>query len=417
MADNQKAEQSKEGKKKSGGCLIVLLAFFLTPILVLVSIYFLNEDFKLNVNSVMSNVPGFVGNFFEKFPTKEEQQAQIRMISENLIRLDNERAVDKLLVLKSEDAGIYDKVIEDMLRLNPNKTRQVLEAIRSSTISDSVLSNTVKRIEDETSQAYTDQAKVIEGMPLDSAIEEVHKIVDASINGYDQMAQIMEQMSVDAAKNILYKLDAVDRDKIFSYMSTEQKTAIKNSHNAMVDREDELIQLAKVYQSEPAENLAETLGSTATYTLDELAIVYKNLGAKKAGEVLSKVGDEQLVLDIVSRIKGNEIADKGSDNLTPDILKSLKIYKEFDDNIKELNGVYSKMPNDKVVEVIKDMMLNASPSEVYDLDNGDLITLSDEDLVIAILRSFPEKKLSEILTLLDKTLSTELTRQLALPEN
>lgn len=416
MAEKQ-SDVNNGGKKKSGGCLVILLALFLTPLVVIVLLYFFNQDFKLNVNSVMSGAPGVVGDFFEKFPTKEEQQEQIRLISENLITLDNERAVDKLLVLKGEDQDIYNQVVQDMLRINPNKTRQILDKIREATLGDSVLSNTVKRIQDETQQELVDQAKSIEGMDIDSAVVEIEKIIDDSINGHDIAAQVFEQMDPGKARVILYKLDPKDRDKIFSFMSSEKSTAIKTNYNNIQKRTNDLVQLAGVYKSQSAESVAAVIGNTDNYTMEELATIYKHLGVKKAGEVLSKIEDDAFIRDLTSAVKAHELNTAGKDILTPDILKSLKIYKEFDDNIKELTSVYSKMPNDKVIAIIKDMMLNASPSKVYELDNGELITLSDEDLMIGILKGFPDKKTGEILTAMDKTLSTELTRLLALPAN
>lgn len=417
MAEKRNDSQpNNEGKKKSSGCLILLLTFFMTPLIMVVALYFISDEFKLNVNSVMSGAPSFVGDFFQKFPTKEERLEQIRMISENLINLENERAVDKLLVLKGEDTKIYDDVIQDMLRLNPNKTKQILDSIRNATLSDSVLSNTVKRIEDETKQEQTDLAKSIETMTLDSAVAEVVKIIDSSINGHDLAAQLFEQMEPEAARKILYKMDEQDRNKIFSFMTSEKSAPIKARQNDVQKRASDLIQIASVYRSQPATNVAELIGNTSNYTMEELAVIYKNIGAKKSGEILSKVNDEVFIRDLTALIKTNEINASGKDILTTDMLKSLKTYKEFDDNIKELTNIYSKMPNEKVAEVIRDMMLNASPSEVYELENGELITLSDEDLMIEILKAFPQKKMGELLTLMDKTLSTELTRLLALPK-
>jgi Mg/Co/Ni transporter MgtE len=61
-------------------------------------------------------------------------------------------------------------------------------------------------------------------------------------------------------------------------------------------------------------------------------------------------------------------------------------------------------------------MLNASPSQVYTLDNGEIISISDEDLIMQILKSFPQDKIAAILSSLDQTLSSELTRKLTLPK-
>lgn len=150
--------------------------------------------------------------------------------------------------------------------------------------------------------------------------------------------------------------------------------------------------------------------------MDDLAVIYKALGPKKSGEVLAKSNNESFVFDLVAKMKANELLIGGQDLITPDLLKSLKIYKEFDDNVLELIDVYSKMDMNRVIAIVRNMMLNASPSEIYELNNGQLITISDEDLILEILTSFPRDKIAQILSSLDQTLSSELTRKLALPK-
>jgi len=244
----------------------------------------------------------------------------------------------------------------------------------------------------------------------------VNSIIEDSINGHKDVSNIFEFISDEKAVSILYQLDVNDRNRIFSFLTEPKAQSIRNAHSTLLRNKSDLEQIAGVYSSENASTLVDTIGNLSNYNLDELAIIYGNLGAKKAGEVLAKATDESFIFDLISKIKANEILEKNLDTLTPDILKSLKIYKEFDDNVKELVDVYARMSNESIIPIIENMMINAAPSQVYELDNGDLITISDEDLIMEILKNFTEKKRSEILSLLENTLSTDLTRKLALPE-
>lgn len=416
--DNSTVE-SKEEKKKSkgmGGCLVVLLILFLTPLLALGALYFLNKDFKLNVNGVMSNLPGAAGDYFEKFPTRAEELEQIRIVSDFMLDLDESRAVDKLLILQKDDQRAYDDVIKDMLRINPNKTKSILEALRKATINKDALSNTVLGISDEQATDLKDKAAYISSLPSTAAVEEVLAVIEDSINGHKNAAAIFEFIEDEIAVSILYQLDQIDREKIMAALTDEKSLSIRNAYSSNQRRVSDLEQIAGVYSSEAPTTLIETIGNTTTYSIDDLAVIYKNLGAKKAGEVLAKSEDEAFVFDLVAKIKANELLADDEDLLTPDILKSLKIYREFDDNVNELIDVYSEMDTTKVVQIVKNMMLNASPSQVYELNNGELITISDEDLILEILTSFPQDKIASILSSLDQTLSSELTRKLALPK-
>lgn len=415
--NNNTPSPAEEEKKSKGmtGCLIILLILLLTPLLVVGGLYFLNKDFKMNVNGLMSNVPGPVGSYFSDFPTRAEELEQIKIISRYMIDLPEERAVDKLMVLNSEDSDAYNEVIKDMLRLNPNRTRSILDAIRDATVSKDALQNTVSQIEVEKQEALKATAAYIAGLPLDAAIAEVEDMIEESLEGHSDAAAMFEHMDHEQAMRILYQMDVADRNRVFSSMSDENKEAIQQAYSDLTRRNSDLEQIAGVYQSENPLNLIDSIGESSNYTLDELAVIYKNLGPRKAGEVLAKSLDENFVFDLVSKIKANEIMENGEDTLTPDILKSLKVFREFDDNVKELVNVYSRMANTDILPIIESMMINAAPSAIYELDNGDLIRISDEDFVLQLLKSFNEKKRSELLSLMDRTLSTELTRKLALP--
>lgn len=411
---SEKKEEVK--KKKGGGCLVVLLILFLTPLLAISALYFFNKDFKMSINGLMSNVPGPVGSYFENFPTRAEEMEQIRLVADFMLTLDESRAVDKLLILQKDDRNAYDDVIKDMLRMNPNKTRTILEAIRSATVNKDALSNTVSGIETEKQDNTKAEAAYISGLPSNAAVEEVERIIADGINGHRNAAEIFEHIDDNVSVGILYQLDQVDRNKILAALSEKKALSIKNAYSAKQRRISDLEQIALVYSSESPSKLIDIIGNTGTYSLDDLAVIYKGLGAQKAGEVLAKSSDEGFVFDLVAKMKANELLEQGRDLITPDILKSLKIYREFDDNVGELIDVYAKMDINRVVSIVKNMMLNASPSQIYELDNGQIISISDEDLILEILTSFPRDKIAAILSSLDQTLSSELTRKLALPK-
>lgn len=422
MADKKVDGSKKESqdtakeKKGKGGCLVVLLILFLTPLLALSALYFLNKDFQLSLNGLMSNVPGPVGGYFEKFPTRAEELEKVRVVSDFVLGLDTSRAVDKLLILQKDDKRAYDDVVKDMLRINPNKTKNILEALRAATVNKDALSNTVLGIETEKQEEIKAEAAYISGLPSNAAVEAVQDIIEDGINGHRNAAAIFEFISDAIAVDIMYRLDQVDRDKIFSALSDTKSMSVRNTYSTKQRRITDLQQIANVYGSESANTLINTIGNTGTYTMDDLAIIYKALGPKKAGEVLAKSDNESFVFDLIAKMKANELLIGGQDLLTPDLLKSLKIYKEFDDNVLELKEVYSKMDLTRVVSIVRNMMLNASPSEVYELNNGQSITISDEDLILEILTSFPRDRIAQILSSLDQTLSSELTRKLALPK-
>lgn len=409
-----------EKKKKGGGgkvVLTLLIIFLIVPLLAVSATYFLYAPFKSAANNVLSNLPGSAGSYFANMPTEQETSDKINSIAEYLLKVDTSRAVDKLSLIKKDDANMYDSIIKTMLRINPNSTKGIIEALRASSLTNDAASSTLEQIKKEQEEDYTKKAKFLEGLSVNTAIEEVNFLVTNSVNGYREVAKTMDYMDPIAAAKIMEKL-APDVFKKINLAMTEDKAALVRTE--MTNRKASIQSLgntAQILSSQEISKLVDTLGNTNTYKMDELAIIYINLGPVKAGKVLSGVEDDKFVNEVISAIKAKRIEDTGKDEITKDILKTLKIYKEFDDNVNELVTVYDKMKTDVVALNIQTLMKNNSSPKTYTLDNGENIVITDEDLALAILSKFSQKKIGDILSAVDNALSSELTRKLAMPKN
>lgn len=409
-----------EKKKKGGGgkiLLTLLIIFIVVPLLGAGATYFLYPPFKVAANNVLSNLPGPVGSYFSNMPTEQETSDKINSISEYLLKVETDRAVDKLSLIKKDDSAMYDSIVKTMLRINPNATKAIIEALRANSLTNDAASTTLEQIKKDQEEDYTKKAKFLEGLSVNTAVEEVNFIVSNSVNGYREVAKTMDYMDPIIAAKIMEKLPP-DIFKKINLAMTEEKAALVRTE--MTNRKSNIQSLgntAQILSSQDVTKLVNTLGNTNTYKMDELAIIFINLGPIKAGKVLSGVEDDKFVNEVISAIKEKRIEDTGKDEITKDILKTLKIYKEFDDNVSELVTVYDKMKTDVVAVNITTLMKNNSSPKTYTLDNGENIVITDEDLALAILSKFSQKKIGDILSAVDDALSSELTRKLALPKN
>lgn len=409
-----------EKKKKGGGgkiLLTLLIIFIVVPLLGAGATYFLYPPFKVAANNVLSNLPGPVGSYFSNMPTEQETSDKINSISEYLLKVETDRAVDKLSLIKKDDSAMYDSIVKTMLRINPNATKAIIEALRANSLTNDAASTTLEQIKKDQEEDYTKKAKFLEGLSVNTAVEEVNFIVSNSVNGYREVAKTMDYMDPIIAAKIMEKLPP-DIFKKINLAMTEEKAALVRTE--MTNRKSNIQSLgntAQILSSQDVTKLVDTLGNTNTYRMDELAIIFINLGPIKAGKVLSGVEDDKFVNEVISAIKEKRIEDTGKDEITKDILKTLKIYKEFDDNVSELVTVYDKMKTDVVAVNITTLMKNNSSPKTYTLDNGENIVITDEDLALAILSKFSQKKIGDILSAVDDALSSELTRKLALPKN
>ncbi len=408
-----------EEKKKSGGIktiLILLVILLVIPGLALFGVYKLNDQFRQTANRLLSMAPGPVGTYFDSFPTQEETQEQMRQIAEYILDIDVNRAVDKLTLLETEDPAAYDEIVKIMLRINPNATKNILEEIRSSNIKKDIVLSTLDTINDEKGQEVIDKATYLSNLSLPTAIEEMAYIISGSVNGHKELASIFDTMEVVQAAKLIEQLEKDDYNQVMSLLTSNKGSLIRTEiANANV-RANELENISDIYQTEEISKLASLIGNENNYTMAELSQIYKNLGVVKAGRVLALVNNDEFTYKLISTIKEKEILENNEDKITQDMLKSLKIYKEFDDNVIELSNVYAKMSSDKVSEIIKKMIRNSSAPKEYPLENGEKITITDEALALAILDQFTQKKIGEILSYLDDTLSSEISRKITLPQ-
>ncbi len=410
-----------EKKEEKGGALktvlILLLVLLILPIGVLMGFYFLSDTFKVEANKMLSNVPGPVGTYFEQFPTPQETSQQLKQIAEYYLDIDQGRAVDKLALLSSEDSAVYDEVIKHMLRMNPNATKRILEDIRNNNIKKDVVLTTLEQIEAEKDETVKSKADYLSSLSIQTALEEMGYIINSSVNGHKELASYVDAMDDQTAGTLMEQLSTEDFNKTISFMSEQKARTIRTTISDNKKRKAELENIATIYSAEDRASLVDLIGNTDTYSLEELAKLYTELGPIKAGQVLASVRDDEFTFDLINEIKDQQVIENGTDKITSDILKSLKIYKEFDDNVTEMAEIYGNMDGNDVSNLIERMIRNSSAPRMYDLENGETIIISDEDIALELLSRFDSSRVGELLTNFDDTLASEISRKLTLPKN
>ncbi len=409
--------------KKSGGggmiktIILLLCILIIIPLSILAGFYFFNDGFNDQANRIMSSAPGPIGDYFNQFPTPQERVDQYRTIADYYLNIDHERAIDKLSLLASENREVYDDVIKYMLRMNPNATKKILESLRQASLKKDVVTDTLEKIESEQNEDIKSKADYLNHLSLQTAIEEINAMINESVNGHKIVSSYMQAMEPDIAAKFISQLSSVDANKILSFMPDEKAGEIRTTISGQKKRAADLENIAFIYSSKDNEQLVKLLGNTDLYTIAELAKLFSSLGPIKGGQVLAEIANDEFTFEIIDEMRDQEMVDKGTDTITGDMLKSLKIYKEFDDNISEMVTVYEKMDVKKVADLIRRLVRNSSPPKIYELQNGQNIIISDEDMAIELLSRFDNKKVGEILTYLNDTLASEVSRKLTMPEN
>ncbi|MCG8539818.1 MAG: hypothetical protein MJA82_07745 [Clostridia bacterium] len=395
---------------------IISTVFIITPILVLGIIYYTNDNFKMAANRYLVALPGPLGAYFNSYPTRQELDGQKVSIARYLVEIDNSRAIDKLTLIKNEDEVLYNEISKIMLRLKPNKTREIIDGIRRNLIKKDILLRTSEQIESERQEEVVNKAKYFESLSTITAIREIETDLDSNTITYPELAQIFQNMKKENSVYILKYLNEDVRENVIKNFSIdEKKRDIEMFLNKIVDDELKLKHASEIYSTESPEKLVSIIGNTDIYNIDDLSFIYKNIEIIKGAQILSKLDDEGFVHELVNTIKEKEILLNDEDLITDDMLKAYKIYRDFDRNINELTSIYEKMSEEQIAELTKEMIENDSNSQRYLLDNGEVISISDEDLALSILRKFNERKLAAILSNFDTRLASEITKKLSMP--
>jgi flagellar motility protein MotE (MotC chaperone) len=412
MADKSKGK----GKGKAIlGIIILLIIIILLPVIIFGSIYFLNEDFRLEANRVLRDAPGSIGNYFEKMPTESEKQTQIMEIAMYMLDIDKLRAVDKLEKIKSEDAKLYDNIIKYMIRDNPNRTKDILDVVRSHEINEDLIISTINEIEQEVNDELKDDATELMNLTLSLAKEQMEDIINSSVNGYLLLAETLKNLEDENIAKLLDVLDSEDFNIVINKFSKDQQNKIKKIISNNRTTMNDLNNIIEIYKTKNSEYLSAILMENGQYSMDELVYIYEELGPKLSGKVLAKTKNEEFVVLLTSKIKENQILTDGEDILTKDILKSLKLFSEYDDNLNELTDIYLTMDSQKVADALEGMMRSSIVPEIYALDNGETIEISDEDIAIEILNNFNENKKGEIIGLMTDSMASQVSRKLSIP--
>ena len=345
-----------------------------------------------------------------------KNEAKINTIAEYFLRISREKAVDKLSLFYKDEPKMYMEIMKSMLMMDPNNTKIIMDNIREKRVKGDVVSSTLEEIVKERNLELSGVAEDLQNIPFSELKNEMYDIINDGLNGVSKLAKILEQMDSVKAFELLSLLDDVDKDSVTNSMSIKAKESIRKEMNKDMANNQKLISLSEIYSAKDSSELTELLSNTNTYKIEELAVIFKELGVLKTGQILTKAANSSFVVDLITEMKNNEVLENGEDLITKDILKTLKIYKNFDDKVLQLTNIYSAMSVDKVATLLKRLLVAGSLPQTYVLDSGDVIQISDENLALKVLKNFDDKKMAEIIGQFENSLATEVSKQLTIPE-
>ena len=417
MATSNTVEKETSSLNIGKIIIIVLAVFTMIPATILGIVYYTNENFRYIANNHLSQSPGFIGTYFQSFPTREEKEARKKQVADFLLNTEVSRAADKLTIIRQEDEALYHDIIRIMGQGNSKQTEKVLELLRDNSLKKDILTLTLEQIEADQKNTLVDKAKFYETLSMVNLINEIDQSLMREFVSFREMGLIMEQMKDATTIRVLKHLDGDVAARILSnFESQEKQRKIQQSLQQLKDKELSLVNAAQIYNADRPEILARELGNEKKYKLEDLTIIFRNMDLIQTAKTFNKMEDLQFQLKLLSKMKESEALEPGGGLTTDDVLQAMRLYRQHDERVNDLIKVYGKMTPQQIADLIGKLYKGSGNVIRETFSNNETITITDKDLALGVLRNLKEKTQAEVIAALEGNLGPEISKRLAMPD-
>lgn len=392
--------------------LIIVISFISLPLIILTIMYFSNEDFKDNANKVLSVLPGKAGVYFQSVPTKMEREDIKKDIAKHYITLDENRILDKLLIVKGENEQLYNDLVVLMSKENPNKMKKVKEQLKVLKIKEDPINRILDEIDKESEEKINSLQKYYTSLKLSQAIDEIERTYASNEISIDELVRLFQNLKAEqAAKYAFYLNDDIVK-QIEYKLPKDVLRGIEKKKQELKNNQKKLLDLSLEYENKKIEETLMELGNTNQYNMEQLAVIFKGLSINKSARVLSKINDKDFMLTLFDEINHLQYLQKEEPSVSPSIMKGITVYKEYDNKINELSVIYDKTTVEELAKMLEIMLKRNETYQKHDLTEKEQITFTEEELVIDVLKKLKPTKVAEILEMMSENTRITLSKKL-----
>lgn len=390
----------------------ILIAFIALPLITMGIMYFSNENFNDSANNILSALPGNLGSYFQSIPTKSEREQVKKNIAKYYIGLDESRIVDKLLIIKGEDEGLYNDLIILMSKENPNKMKNVKENLRLKNFKSDPIARIISEIDNDSLEKINSLQKYYTSLPLSKGIDEIERTYASNEVTIDELVILFQNLKADQASRYLFYLDEEIRRQVKYKMPTESLRNIEKKIQELETNQQRLFDLAIEYENKNLDECIVELGNLNLYTVEELAVIFKNLSLNKSSKILASVDDNDFMLTLFEEINHIQELRNEIPSISPTIIKGISIYKDYDKKTGELAVIYDKASIEDLAKMLETMLKRNDTYQRHTLSDSEEITFNEELLVVDVLNKLKPSKVAQILERMNQTMKITLSKKL-----
>lgn len=405
-------QKNKKNNKTFKIISILLICLIAVPLAIVSIIYNSNKSFKNNVNSLLTKMPGVVGEYFKNYPTETERNEKISYLSSHFMNLDSNIAADKLYIIKKDDEKLYVDIIRGMNSISVSKTEDIVVKVRNMELRKDLLFSIYDEAQKEENERFLSEVARFEKQDiLTSLLETEKRFADR------EFLKIIGEVKEEKLGEVLYYIDPDIRNYILDTFKEGKKTLIEGIIYEKTNEVNTLVDIAKVYETKPIDVAINAIGNTDNYSQYKLGVIYKNLSILKSAELLSNIKDEEFIEGLFASIMREEELTKSDTNITGDISKAMEFLNEYGNKIEDLVAIYEKMSPEKVAKIVEKMMQNTNTITSFELSADEVYELSDSIIIVDVLSKMKNQTLSKVLDFMEPDKASQITRLLAKPKN
>ena len=391
---------------------IIVMSFIALPLITVSIMYFTNEDFKDTANKILSVLPGNVGNYFQSVPTKDEREELKKNIAKYYVGLDQDRIVDKLLIIKGEDEELFNDLVVLMSRENSTKMKRVKEDLRLLNLKNDPINRILGEIDKDSEEKITSLQKYYTSLTLSKGIDEIERTYANNEISVDELVLLFQNLNPDQSAKYLFYLDPELVRQIEYKLPSDVLRNIEKKIQEIEANQKKLVDLASEYENKFLDETIKELGNTNTYNMEQLAFIFKELSLNKSSRILSKINDNDFMLTLFQEINHAQELQNQEPSISPAIMKGITIYKEYDNKISELSAVYDKTSIAELAKMLQTMINRNETYQKHALTDNENIIFTEEQLVVDVLNNLKPTKVASILEVMDEKTRIVLSKKL-----
>ncbi|KXZ39769.1 hypothetical protein SAMN05661008_00553 [Alkalithermobacter thermoalcaliphilus JW-YL-7 = DSM 7308] len=414
-----KKTEANEEKNKPSKIFKPIIIGLLVPIFAIIILYFSSETISDKVNAILKDFP-VIGKQFESIPTKQERLERKRTLARYYLSLEEDRVIDKLILLKKEDRKLFDSIVGYMRQLNLNYTNTLMDKIRQREARKDLLQREIDQMYEEKSNFYNQISKYYSKLGLVGTINKLEEdILNLNID-FEQAAKIIEEFNVDFASKVLYYMDENISSSISDNISRNIYDSIKKQQSLHEEylRKNETI--SRTLINKKAQEAAKQLEDKSKYSTQDIAYILTFMDYLSAAKILNEFEEKDFVKEILLEINNLEELKRKRENISgfsETVHKALKVLDEYKTDLEKLVKAYEKLSPKEIADLTIKMTDRGQNSyKEYKVSENKSFIITQEDMIIEVLKRLKPRLLSAVISQLETEKAAYISIKIGLPK-